>query len=195
MFFSVFDLNYYQNQYDLINFNQKISKSAAIVQVKDLYDYLNGAKDQVSFTYTNRELLHLSDIKNIIFYLKLTATISTILTIVLLLKIYQKTGIKSVLETLLWSNLFSLIIYFLLTIGFVTGFDQLFLLFHQIMFRNDYWLLDPETEILINLFPPQFFANLAIKILKTLIFVNIISIILLLPMQAKKIKQYFFSKI
>ncbi len=41
----------------------------------------------------------------------------------------------------------------------LVAFDQLFILFHEISFRNDFWLLDPTRHYLINLFDQQFFMD------------------------------------
>ena len=42
-------------------------------------------------------------------------------------------------------------------------FDSLFLLFHRIAFRNDLWLLDPRTDLLIRLMPEGLFVFLGIR--------------------------------
>ena len=40
-------------------------------------------------------------------------------------------------------------------------FNSLFVLFHQIAFTNDLWLLDPRTDLLILLMPIEFFISYA----------------------------------
>ena len=45
------------------------------------------------------------------------------------------------------------------------NFDQAFVLFHKIFFRNDYWLFDPMTDPIINLLPSEFFLHCAIVII------------------------------
>ena len=42
-------------------------------------------------------------------------------------------------------------------------FNQSFTLFHLLSFSNDLWLLDPATELLINLLPEAFFASAALQ--------------------------------
>jgi len=41
------------------------------------------------------------------------------------------------------------------------NFDGFFITFHRIAFRNDLWLLDPRTEMLIRLMPTAFFTRMA----------------------------------
>ena len=49
----------------------------------------------------------------------------------------------------------------------LTGFDALFLKFHQISFSNDFWLLDPRTDYLIILFPQGFWFDATIRVALT----------------------------
>lgn len=42
-----------------------------------------------------------------------------------------------------------------------TDFDGLFILFHQLSFANDLWLLNPATDLLIRLMPTSFFVSYA----------------------------------
>lgn len=43
-------------------------------------------------------------------------------------------------------------------------FDRIFILFHETLFDNDLWLLDPVTDDLINILPEGFFADTALRI-------------------------------
>ncbi len=40
-------------------------------------------------------------------------------------------------------------------------FDALFIRFHQLVFTNDLWLLDPATDALIRMLPEPFFESMA----------------------------------
>ena len=44
-------------------------------------------------------------------------------------------------------------------IASVVGFGYVFLLFHQISFTNDLWVLDPRTDVLLMMFPQGFFFD------------------------------------
>jgi integral membrane protein (TIGR01906 family) len=46
----------------------------------------------------------------------------------------------------------------------LVDFSQLFLQFHLVSFANDLWLLDPERDYLIRLFPQEFFQDAALRI-------------------------------
>ncbi len=47
----------------------------------------------------------------------------------------------------------------------IIRFDNLFTVFHQLLFTNDGWLLDSRTDMLIRLMPTSFFVGMGIRIL------------------------------
>lgn len=52
----------------------------------------------------------------------------------------------------------------LLTVGAIgvfalTGFDAAWTTFHEVLFRNDLWILDPDTDRLIQMFPEAFWQE------------------------------------
>lgn len=45
-----------------------------------------------------------------------------------------------------------------------TDFSKYFIVFHKIFFNNDLWVLDPRTDMLINIVPEGFFFDTAARI-------------------------------
>ena len=45
-----------------------------------------------------------------------------------------------------------------------SDFDAAFTLFHKILFRNDLWLLDPRTDLLIRICPERMFMHMGARI-------------------------------
>ena len=45
-----------------------------------------------------------------------------------------------------------------------TDFTKYFVMFHHIFFSNDLWILDPTTDMLINIVPEGFFMDTAARI-------------------------------
>lgn len=43
-------------------------------------------------------------------------------------------------------------------------FDRAFTLFHKMLFRNDLWLLDPRTDLLIRICPESMFMHMGLRI-------------------------------
>ena len=45
-----------------------------------------------------------------------------------------------------------------------SNFSKYFIVFHHIFFNNDLWMLDPQTDLLINIVPEPFFMDTAARI-------------------------------
>lgn len=45
-----------------------------------------------------------------------------------------------------------------------TDFTRYFILFHRMFFKNDFWILNPETDMLINIVPEGFFRDTVLLI-------------------------------
>ncbi|MEG2439909.1 MAG: TIGR01906 family membrane protein [Acetivibrio sp.] len=66
------------------------------------------------------------------------------------------------------SALYTAILPLLLIACFFIDFNRVFLLFHTLLFRNDYWLFSPETDPIIHILPEAFFMDAAIFIVFTI---------------------------
>jgi integral membrane protein (TIGR01906 family) len=51
-------------------------------------------------------------------------------------------------------------------------FESFWIIFHQLIFTNDLWLLDPRTDRLINMVPLNFFMTLVFSIIITTVLLN-----------------------
>lgn len=66
-------------------------------------------------------------------------------------------------------------------------FDSLFILFHQVAFTNDLWLLDPQTDLLIRLMPIEFFVSYA-AIIGGLWLAGMLAMMLFATIRIRKLK-------
>lgn len=69
-----------------------------------------------------------------------------------LLKIYRRTFIFAILFLLLVVGIGAVVV--------ASDFTHYWTVFHEIVFTNDLWLLDPNTDLLINIVPEEFFVAL-----------------------------------
>lgn len=64
--------------------------------------------------------------------------------------------------SLVFHNAFRVVMLFPLAIGVIAwliGFDQFFVAFHEVLFRDNSWLFDPATDPIISVLPEQFFMH------------------------------------
>lgn len=123
-------------------------------KVNNLLDYFTGL--ELNKGYSTEEIIHLKDVRNLIWLSWLLILILTIITL------FSST------KDFIYGAIFSLILTLLLPTIFIS-FKNSFILFHKLLFINNYWLL-PASSNLIQMFPKEFF----IEATKQLIFNNLI---------------------
>jgi len=153
--------------------------------VDQIVDYFNGEEElldvrvlrgtEVVSLYREREVLHMRDVKALVrgvFAAGLwTAGYAGLFAIAGALLLRRRflgvlaAGVK-------WSAIGSVAVIVVLGIASLVAFDPIFTLFHELSFSNDLWLLNPQTDYLLKMFPEGFFldATLAIAVLTVLEF-------------------------
>lgn len=173
------DFSFYEKEYKKFGV-----KDAVDMEMEDIMDVTRGMmgylKDQreelqiettvgghkVNF-FNEREISHMEDVKNLfmggLFIRKICIIAALICAALLLL-----TAKSKCLMMLARSLQAGVGIFFLagviLAVVISTNFSQAFIIFHKIFFNNDLWLLDPDTDRLINILPEGFFVDTAVRI-------------------------------
>jgi len=130
--------------------------------------YIVYGKPLRSEFFSNREQLHLYDIKKLVITVKV---ISAVLILILIFAVlyFSRINLRSLYRYSAWSfacsAIFGLAAVFLIS----ANFETLFEFFHRITFYNNYWQLDPMTEPLIVVFPPQLFYTLSLTVVSIFI--------------------------
>ena len=131
----------------------------------NLIDFFNGK--ELKFDYTERELIHLYDVKLLINLLRVTIYI--LASIILLILIFNK---EKILDVLLMSGLITIGIALILSL---INFNALFIKFHETLFTNNYWMLSSDT-LLIKTYPIEFFISFFKRLILNIIIVSLILI-------------------
>ena len=192
IFYNCFNLNFYKNFYQKENLAPKIGTTyeELIKNTTNLLDYLNHKTILNLDWYTDKDILHMQDVrtlyslsyKTMIFFI-VVFTISTILLIILCKKrtiFYIKNTFNKVL------------LAFIIVIGILSciisyNFTSFWIKFHQLLFSNDLWLLSPDESNLIQMVPEEFFISLITTIILH-IFILFISLFILNTMVKKRMK-------
>ena len=62
----------------------------------------------------------------------------------------------------------------LLTVPILLNFEKSFIIFHKLLFRNDYWIFNPDLDPVINILPEEFFFHSGMMILILILLVSIV---------------------
>ena len=149
----------------------------AVRRVIDLLKYLAFRRPLPNDAfYSPLELAHMGDVQAIFQGVYLTAFVSCLLTVVLII-LLRRNG-RDVRRVARASGIAVLALVAALgTISVTIGFDALFIAFHELAFSNNFWLL-PEDSGLIRLFPENYFMSYFFIALSATVVVALILMIL-----------------
>ena len=165
-----FDINY---------LNIAGSSGFPVENIKEDYNYLikyisSHNKDEFkipNLPSSKEGAVHFEEVKDIFIKIDYLFIISGIITIT---AIYF--GIKSKIYTpFKYSSIILISIPILLLLTFLINFDKVFVIFHKIFFRNDYWIFDEVKDPVITMLPQDFFMHCGILINLLIIVFSFIS--------------------
>ena len=169
---------YFAKEYQKYAVTERVDmRLSDLLSVTDeMMDYLRGGREDLHVTTTmggeqreffnEREIAHMEDVQ--VLFLKALSIRRICLVLgagLLILMAATKARMGRVLPPSLCMGtglFFALITALGLIIS--TDFTKYFIMFHHIFFSNDLWILDPATDMLINIVPEGFFMDTAARI-------------------------------
>lgn len=123
------------------------------------------------FSSSENGLFHFEEVKFLFLMCFVVAIVGVIASVITILWIHKQKLQPWMGRWFIIAIAFPLILLFLI----VVAFDQVFLLVHQILFRNDLWLFSPVTDPVITVLPESLFMILfvvAILIYEVIIYLT-----------------------
>ena len=120
--------------------------------------------------FNPREVTHMRDVKVLIqkVYLVMKVAGAILVAGVIGSIIWHRGSSPDKLALLFhWGGWLTLVLVMAVGLLAITGFDALFLRFHQLVFTNDLWQLDPRTDYLIIIFPQGFWFDATLRVAMT----------------------------
>ena len=170
---------YFQKEYTKYNVLQSLPAMTMddLLDVTDeMMDYLKGDREDLHVMTTmggqereffnEREIAHMEDVRGLFLdamFLRRACVVIAAACLGLLLVL--KARLSRVLPSSLCIGtglFFGILAVLALIIS--TDFSKYFIVFHHIFFSNDLWILDPATDMLINIVPEGFFFDTAARI-------------------------------
>lgn len=174
-----FDRSFYRREYEK-------NDTAAYMQMSDedlekttdvLLGYLKDERDDIIVTATvagyerevfdERETLHMIDVKALYQNaMKVRTVCLAVGAVCLLLAYFRSRGsYLPALKNGYWYGIgLMFAVISALAVWAVIDFNAFWIQFHELLFDNDLYLLDPNTELLIRMVPETFFFDLVMRI-------------------------------
>ena len=169
---------YYEHEYEKYNVTAAVRMEMDdLLQVtNEMMDYLRGDRDDLHVMtvvdgsprefFNAREIAHMEDVRGLFLgAITLRRVCLAAAAVCVLLMAALKADLKRTLPRMLCVGTG---LFFLLAAGIglliASDFSRYFVVFHHIFFDNDLWILNPATDLLINIVPEPFFADTALRI-------------------------------
>ncbi len=174
-----FDRNFYKQEYAKLQVAESIPMSEEDLEKTTdvLLGYLQGKYETLEVTaevagherqvFNEREIAHMVDVKALYEGARTVAILGGILFVAIVvagIAIYRGKFLPIFSKSFLWAGGIFLAIIVVILLLAVVDFSSFWTTFHKIFFRNQLWILDPSTDILIMMVPSQFFFDLVTKI-------------------------------
>ena len=183
--FSVFTVvntnSFYSEQYKEIGADQSTGVSFEDLDkiTVMLLDYLNDRRDDLDMqvekwgemkpVFDERETSHMVDVKNLYTFFAKVMYTALIGAAVLLIYLFRKDSkgqfFTSAVKGYKSAMFIAVFLCIAFAVAFATGFNTFWTMFHQVMFTNDLWLLDPRVSTMINMYPLPFWLAMCTDIL------------------------------
>ena len=176
---AVNDENLYQQGFE--NYNISLRTGITRVDLRavgaEIRGYFNSSEEPLSVRtrvfgeerdlFTPREVAHMRDVKSLIqkVYLAIKIAGAYLVAGVIGGIFWYRVSSPNKLPLLFhWGGWLTLALVVGVGLLALTGFDSLFLKFHQLSFSNNLWQLDPRSDYLIILFPQGFWFDATIRV-------------------------------
>ena len=154
-----------------------VEKEELMRVTQELLDYMRGRRDDIYTIYaevwgqerqffSDIEIRHMIDVRELYDVGFIIRNFSILMFIFLILFMaFCKIPIFATLARCSREVIAAFLILLVILIGvIVIDFDRAFIVFHLLFFDNDYWILDPGVDLLINMVPQTFFVEISIFI-------------------------------
>ena len=160
----MFNQNFYKMEFAKLGVYENFASSEVVnFEARQLINFYCCDGELSPTFYSQREISHLIDVKNLIKLVNLYLYVLIWSALTCLVYVIHKKAFKFSAHNLNMAALITIISIITLWLFSKLNFDSIFVNFHQLTFSNNYWLLSKEAN-LIKLFPPQFFVDFANQI-------------------------------
>ncbi len=175
------DMRYFQKEYRKYDVIKNVNMELLFV-TEEMMSYLKGKRDNLNIEavidgeqqefFNEKEIAHMKDVRVLFWGGQWLRRIGVIICIITVIFLLFQSKIEFLLKCLR-NGLISFIVFMAILVGIITtNFTKYFVIFHKIFFSNNLWILNPETDRLINIVPEPFFIDTSIRIV--VIFFSII---------------------
>ncbi len=164
--------------FDINQLNISETTGLSVEELKLNYNYMvdyNISSEKTEFKLptiksSKEGAVHFEEVRDIFQFVKYTFYVCTLISIVGIVYYIRNKEFevfKRISKTLI-------ILPIIVALPLIIDFDRSFVIFHEMLFSNDYWIFDPILDPVINILPSEFFFHGGILILTIILVSSIV---------------------
>lgn len=180
--YHAFNTSFYESEYASMETAKEIgmTQKDLMRSTKTLLDYLHDDRDDIDVSahikgnkrevFNEKEAMHMVDVKALyqnVLSLRMIALIGGAIMLIYLFVRFKSKALITLSYRYMQVAIVFLILIAALSIWAICDFYTFWTSFHQLFFTNDLWLLNPATDVMINMFPQDFFFHMVLRIVLT----------------------------
>lgn len=178
--FTVFFKQLYYFDIDYLNIASSTGISKEII--KENYDILiqyqslfyRGTLELPNFVMSTTGRIHFEEVKRVFDIIQITLIVSGLISGVMIYQNIKEREYRFLRLTSFLSVGIPTVLGFLVALDF----EKAFVIFHQIVFRNNYWIFDYTTDPVISILPESFFMHCFMMIVGVIIVMSLLCMLL-----------------
>ena len=143
-----------------IGVSEKIVRESYMTIIHYLSLFSHKALSTPAFPMTKNTAFHFYEVKVLMNRLEVIGLVVLIGTIYLIYSTVKENDYRP----FKWAGFTTLGLVFIVGGTAYVDFDSAFTMMHHILFNNNYWLINPDIDPIINIFPESYFVTLGIAL-------------------------------
>lgn len=164
---TAYDASYYhkfQENYAIEGETGKTSEELDSIS-NDIIEYLKSGKSELMTKhFKENESLHMKDVYFLFKLLRYLMLATFIVVVSLIVITVNKKDAYEIYKIYRNTSFIFLVLMAVLAVVIAFNWDKAFVIFHKVLFNNDLWLMNSNTDLMIQMLPTPFFVGMVQKI-------------------------------
>ena len=165
---NAYDKDFYMDKYKEYDIEEVTGKNLEELEsiTEDLILYLKGGEnDLLKPSFNEREILHMEDVRYLFDIARMIKYIGFGLIVLISIYFIKNKNLVFMAKNLFYGLFINHLLLGIIAVLAYIDFNKYFTYFHLMFFSNDLWILNPETDLMIQMLPEGFFVGMAVNIM------------------------------
>ncbi|MDQ0508947.1 integral membrane protein (TIGR01906 family) [Peptoniphilus ivorii] len=123
-----------------------------------------GEEKQIAPYFSAEEVVHMKDVYGLFQWMARLSAAGVCIVVWGAYRLKKRYGIRGSMRAVGRAAWIWIAVFALLAAAIAVNFHRAWFLFHRLVFSNELWLMDPQTDLMIQMLPENFFSGMVLRI-------------------------------